>query len=488
MNKKVYRRQFLLSAIETSSLMNWQKTNIGAYHIYVHPDTFLHTIEDNSNDVKIALIGFIINPHAPNETNVDILNQFLENPSIESVFKKLYFYTGRFVLIIKNKSNYFVFNDPCGLRSVFYTKYHNQLYLASQPLLFKEVITLKEGERYHQYNTSKYKKIDIEHWIPSGCSLFENVDHLAPNHYLDFKTYSQIRYWPNKKLVSISIENAVKQAGEIIKNTMIAYNNRFKLALPLTGGVDSRTILSGCKEIAHEIFFYTLQYRSLNLDSNDIKIPRNLLSKLGYVHHIIDCRKTTDKEFAKIYTNNSDNSHLNDWGNIAFGMQDAIPDERIVIKGNCTEIGRCHYYSLGKHPKIKSVHQLLNLVPGWDKLDFVKNQLSRWLEKVEQLKLEFGYDILDLFYWEHRLGSWQAQSQLEWDIVQDAVTPYNNRELIDITLAVDKKYRCSPNYLFFSKIMDYNWQETLMEPINPKSLYKKLKIIYKVIKQKITLN
>lgn len=488
MHKDLYRRQFLLSETGCSSLTDWQKEKIGNYHLYVHPDTAINVLENSDNNAEIALIGFIINPHAPLESNIDILKQLCEDVSIESITKKLYHYTGRFVLIVKSNDNYSIFHDPCGLRSVFYTKYNNQLYLASQPLLFREVIPLKEGERYHQYNTSKYKEIDIEHWIPSGCSLFENVDHLAPNHYIDFKTYSQIRYWPNKKLVSIPMEDAVKQAGEIVKNTVSAYNNRFKLALPLTAGVDSRTILSGCKEIAHEIFFYTLQYRSLNIDSNDIKIPRNLLSKLGYVHHIIDCRKTTDKEFAKIYTNNSDNSHLNDWGNIAYGMQDAIPDERVVIKGNCTEIGRCHYYSLGKHREIQSVHQLLNLVSGWDKLDFVKNQLSKWLVDVKHLEQEFGYDILDLFYWEQRLGSWQAQSQLEWDIVQDAVTPYNNRELVDITLAVDKQYRCSPNYIFFRKIMDYNWQEILMEPINPNSLYNKLKIIYKVIKQKITLN
>lgn len=484
MHKDLYRRQFLISETECNSLNGWQKGSIGSYHIYVHPDTAINILENSTNHSQIALIGFIINPHAPLESNLDILKQLCENVSIESITKKLYHYTGRFVLIVKKNNDYSIFHDPCGLRSVFYTQFENKLYAASQPLLFKSVISLIEGDRYYKYNKSKYKKIDNEHWIPCGCSLFENVYQLVPNHYLDCKAFKQNRFWPNQKISQISLDEAVVKASKILKNTMIAYNTRFKLALPLTAGFDSRTILSACKEIANDVFFYTLQYRGLNLDSGDLKVPRNLLSRLGYPHHIIDCRKPTDKNFAEVYEKNSDMSHLNDWGNFAYGMQNALPDERVVIKGNCTEIARCFYYKSGTHPAVESVENIFNLVSGIEKVDFAKDELSKWFIEIKKVEADFGYDIFDMFYWEQRLGSWQAQNQLEWDIVQDAATPFNNRELIDITLFVDVKYRHKPDYLLYKKMMNYMWKETLAEPLNPVPFYHKLLVLYDILKKK----
>ena len=98
-------------------------------------------------------------------------------------------------------------------------------------------------------------------------------------------------------------------------------------------------------------------------------------------------------------------------------------------------------------------------------------------------------NILDLFYWEHRMGSWQAQSQLKWDIAQESFTPFNHRKLIEIMLSVDSKFRQEPEYIFFKKIIQNLWPVLLKEPINPDKTFKEsvkaflLKMgIYKYIK------
>jgi len=73
------------------------------------------------------------------------------------------------------------------------------------------------------------------------------------------------------------------------------------------------------------------------------------------------------------------------------------------------------------------------------------------------------------------MGSWQAQAQLEWDIIYESFTPYNNRELIDIMLAVDSKYRKKHNYIFFTKVMKYLWEDVLETRIKPVSLQIRIK-------------
>ncbi len=473
MDNLKFRRQFLFSAKRCKELENWKCEEFGTNILYVHPDCGLTRIKKYLLD--LALIGHVIDPKNPNKTTLDILTDISTFITIDDVFKNLYSLVGRFVLIIKNRESYTFFHDACGLKSLFYKKYEGDLYAASQPLLLKLVANLEEGTKYYKYHESKYVKSNIEHWIPSGISLYDDVYQLIPNHYLDVSGFKQIRYWPNKTIEKVSSEDGEENFSALLKNIMLAANNKFKLALPVTAGWDSRIILSACKDISEDIFFYTLQYRDLTENSRDIKTPRRILHYLGYEHHIIDCRKELDKQFLDVYVNNTDIPHLNDWGTIADGMYENYPTDRIALKGNCAEIGRCFYYPTGKHPKIMKSSDILNLESYWKNIDYFENQISEWFDGIKSSDVNFEYNLLDLFYWEHRMGSWQAQSQLEWDIVQEAFTPFNSRELLDILLSIEPKYRCYPNYLFFKKSIKNLWEETLIEPINSRSIRRIIK-------------
>jgi hypothetical protein len=460
-----FRRQFLLTAKECVQLQNWQKEIFGSHILYVHNDSEVSIV--NKGDKHFIIIGYVINPKIPEKTTLCILTDIANLPSVNSIPEYLYCLVGRFVLIIKDQKKFIFYNDACGLKTVYYTNYKNNIYAASQPLLLQLVVPIKKSVNYQQYFDSDYTKYNIEHWIPAGSTLYEEVYHLTPNHYFDSSSFKQVRYYPNKTIKHKKTEVAIKEFSSLLKKTMIAANTRFNLAVSITAGLDSRIVLSACKEIAEDIYFYTLQYRNLTKSSNDIKIPYDLLSKLGFQHHLIDCRKTMNNDFENLYINNTDIYHLNDWGIIANGMYDNYPVERIAVKGNCSEIGRCYFYPTGKHKKISSYNDFIILETGWENMPFIKNRISEWYDNIKDDNINFGYDLFDLFYWEHRIGSWQAQSQLEWDIIQDTFTPFNNRELLDIMLSIDVKYRHNPNYIFFKKSIKLLWENVLKEPINP---------------------
>lgn len=477
MNILKFRRQFLFTAKKCKELQDWNIDNLESHYLYTHPDCEKSRIQKESLD--LILIGYIINPRLPDNSSSDILADISNFISIDDVSKKLYGLVGRFILIIKKDNQYTFFNDACGLKLLFYTKYNEELYAASQPLLLRLVCDIQESSNHQEYYRSTYVKDNIEHYIPSGTSLYENVHHLVPNHYLSTSNLEQKRYWPVKQLQKESLRNSVDDFSNLLKNTMLAANKKFKLALPLTAGWDSRMVLSGCKSIHRDLWCYTLQYRDLTIKSNDLRIPSKIATTLGLQYEIIDCRKSLNNKFVQVYMNNTDIPHLNDWGKIANGMFEKYPSDRIAVKGVCSEIGRCYYPRNKKHRRINSSEDLLDLEYQWNNISFIQKRMLEWFDEVKNEKVNFGYNIYDLFFWEHRMGSWQAQSQLEWDIVQDAFTPFNNREILDIMLRIDPLHRSEPDFELYKESMEKLWPEVLSESINPLS---KNETIRKLIK------
>jgi len=160
-------------------------------------------------------------------------------------------------------------------------------------------------------------------------------------------------------------------------------------------------------------------------------------------------------------------AHPNDWGKIAFGMIGSYPSERVAVKGNCSEICRCFHYKNGKHPLIESPDQIIELERGWQELPFACASISDWYDKAKSVAETTKVDLLDLFYWEHRMGSWQAQGQLEWDMVQEVYTPFNHRGLLETMLSAPARYRCFPHTDLYEKLCKALWSDVLKESVNP---------------------
>lgn len=483
----LFRRQFLMTPDKCGTLEHWHHRPLGKFHIYAHPDVELNIVDGNHAKPSMALVGYIIDPDHPARGNVDILTDMRNSVhSVGQICEYLYDLSGRFVLIVDSPDDILIFHDPSGFRSVFYTRMYGKTLVGSQPLIFEQVIPLRRGTRFTTYNDSEYKRSHFEHGIPSGCSLFEGVSHLVPNHYLRLSTLEQIRYWPNQRLQSEPLEKVIGQASMLLENLMKAANARFSLAVSLTSGLDSRIVLSACRAIAPDVYFYTLQYRDLTVQSPDIAIPKALLHSLGLEHHVIDCRVETDPDFDQVYRLNTPMAHSNDWGKTAYGMMvGGYPSERVAVKNVCSETCRCLYYPEGHHQPIETPDEFIHMVKGiygWEGLPFIYAQIANWYNGLYPVAEANGIDILDLFFWEHREGSWQAQSQLEWDVVQEVYCAFNHRRLLETMLSVPAKYRCAPDYVLYREICRVLWPAVLAEPINPPSSVKEWlsKAMYKI--------
>lgn len=485
-NDLLFRRQFLITPDTCSAFDHWQHSSIGYFQIYAHPDIDLTIATSDSSAVTVAIIGYILHPDHPTQSNADIASAIAHRgSSLDSVIDYLQNAAGRFVLVLKTDEDVLVFHDPCGLRSMYYTRYQNKVFIGSQPNLFKAVMPLEKGDRFNLYAQSLHVRKTVEHWIPSGCSLFESVYHLVPNHYLRLSTLEQVRYWPHAKLVRRPCDDVAAEASELLKKLMLAAHHRFDLALSLTAGWDSRMLLSASRDFVNDIDLFTLKYRDLTPASNDIKIPRELLRSLGLHHQVIDCHTSTPPDFLDIYQRNVPFAH-DDWGAIAYGMMAGnYPQSKVCIKGNCAGIVKCPYYPYGSHRPITSPNQIINIVKGWHKLPFICEQITDWYEKTAPVAQQNNIDILDLFDWEHRMGSWQHQGQLEWDLVQEVYTPFNHRGLLELMLSAPTRFRSEPNYILYQKMFKLLWPEVMAQPLNPVSRQERLRIARAKMKERL---
>jgi hypothetical protein len=474
-----FRRQFIASSKKIELFKNWDNKEFPEENlfIYAHPDCEITTALSPNNNIKLALIGYVFDPNCPNKQNIDIIDELVsQETSIDSLSQKISNLAGRYIFVICIDNLKYVMNDMCGLRTVYYSLSDDQFHLASNPALLKKIIQLKPSKNYKIYTESKYYKNDIEYWLPSGLTLYDNVDQLVPNHYLDLNKHKQIRYWPYKKIKKQNLEEAAQKTANLLENLILSANNRFKLALPLTAGWDSRVLLATSKKYINDIYIYTLQFRWFVDDSSDIKIPKSITRKFGIPYNKLDCRKEMDPEFYKIYKSNVDLAH-DDWAKISNGMKDEFPNNRVVLKGNGSEIARCSLYPTGKH-NVTSANQLPVWNPEFLDLDFILEYLDIWMKDAQKICESFNVDIIDLFYMEILMGGWQAQWQLEWNIIQEEFTPYNYRPLIETMLGVPIKYRLHDKPILYQEIIKQLWPELLYWPCNPPSWNKKYQFKY----------
>lgn len=473
-NKLIYRRQFVLSPVKCTSFYDWQYTRIGHYNLYVHPDVQLTTIESADKNISISLVGYIIDTQSPDKQDIDILRDIQNDAhSIQKLVIDVTYLSGKFVLFVKNACDTYIFHDPCGLRRVCYAFDGPHHFVGSQPYIFQHFMELKQSDVSSLYFSSAYVRKNIEHWLPSKLSLYENTCHLMPNHYLTLSTLQQERFWPTKKLPQNAVLKVVREASDLLVRQIAAAKNRQQLALSLTSGWDSRVLLAASKNISPEIYYYTLQYRDLNPRSPDIKIPQKILGALNIHHHLIPCTKDAPLRFQSIYENNTPLAHFKDLGEIAFNLYQGFPQDRLAVHGCCSEIARCVYYKSGTHPPVTSAEQIGGLISGWRELPFIHHQIDQWFASAKDVAEETGIDILDLFYWEQRLGSWLAQGQLEWSIAQEGFAPFGHRRIQEFLLSVPTNMRSRPDFTLYKLLAQYMWADVLSQPVNPQTIKKK---------------
>ncbi len=480
-NRLFGRRQYILGPAFIKELRNWNFLEIcDDLFLTYHPDLEVEYIETGS--CKYFLIGIILDPFHPELNNAEVLRNLSKSRSYEEFLKKTEDLGGRWILIYHDAELTNIFHDAAGNRQIFYLCIDGKTWCASQPHFIAKYLQInrsQDKEVLDFMNSAAYEK--SEHaWIGDG-TFYDGIYHLLPNHYLDLKACKAIRYWPHKnfRIENIPMEQAVELSSRMLEGMIKSVSLRYPIILAVTGGWDSRILLAASRNLKDEIYYFIQEFSyNKGKNDNDIKVSQRLLKKLNLELHIEKCeKKIEDKEFDRFFYENVAIIQTEMKKVLHYNFYEKFQG-KIYISGNVSGVVKKKYGINRKDITVERMAQYF----GRPDDKYTLRKIKEWLLDISGPAQRSNVNILNLFYWEQRMGNWGAMFAADLDVATEVIYPFNCRTLLTTLLSVDEKYRLSYSILYKEMIKSM-WKEALSVPINPVSLNSKIRNgIRKIIK------
>lgn len=461
LNHLLFRRQYLFGT-DPQVFPEWKRISMpNGYQLTAHPD--LNLSEYQGQRFNFVLLGQILDPLQPTFNNDQILNQFDKTAmDVESLFDLLYDKSGHYVLFVTSEDFMIVLNDAGGLKQVYYHQDEKgRIWLSSFAPLIASQLNLPLSDEAQQYMSSSRYQEKIEPWWPGDFTPFHGVHHLYPNHYLNLKSFETVRFWPFKQLKRYSLKEGTRLAGDLLKGSCEAGNNRFDAIIAFTGGFDSRSILAASRSFADQVEGFSSIYRKLTSESQDIVISRSIATKINMKYTLVESNQEIPPEFLSVY-DQSTQGYKTDWVNIVYGRYTNIPAEKVIFKGNITEIVRSAYWQYGDYPAEVSLETLMNKL-NLGNNPAMRDGLREWMQDALYTE-KLGYKLLDMFAWEVQTGSWAAMSHSIFGLTHEEFSPFGNRKLLEIMLGVHHRQRVLPKATLQQEMVRYLWPELAVFP------------------------
>ncbi len=469
-NQEIWRRgQFVLGPRPLERLATWNRYEVGpALHLAAHPA--LNVTQAHGDGLKITLLGFILDPDAPDLGDAEIVGKMAlaARPGISPLDLTGRF-GGRWLLIIAQSDDVRIFADPAGLRQMFHTDVASTgaFWAASEPGILAEFLSLEISPEAREFIASEAYARNAEQWWPWDTSPYSEIRRLPPNHELSVRTGAARRFWPDKGFTPSTPDKAAEVVGETLRGLITAMHTRCPLAVTLTAGLDSRIILAAARPVARDVLFVTSKKRDMQESDPDLVIARRLAANLGLQHRVIDSDCQLRDEFRELYFSSNQLCHEK-WVFGAQAIHDALNLEKTAVSGHVAEVARCSLmgHKSGLDARASFTPEALARATGLDMQPFVIRAMERWKDGLGEV---YTYDARDLLYWENRMGSWLASSQQEFLLAwREIFAPFNCRRVLEAALSVDPELRDEPAYPFFRTVIARLWPECLDLPINPK--------------------
>jgi len=471
----LYRNQYLLAPgpIDCPFLHNTVRIKQSAV-LYTHVD--LQVTEYSHNGTRLILLGDLFDHEPDHKSNREILFHLI-NESFLHLLEQLGRYTGRFVLFYVRGSDLKVVHDTMASMKIYYCMTGDGTWCASQPHLLAKATgkeQTSDESKLSFYSSDRY--IQLANSNVGDTTRYDGIRQVLPNHFFDASSCIAIRYWPNEnqRKESLSIRECAALTAPMIKGYMENIASRYRVMLPVTAGKDSRTLLAAATDIRHELFFYVNRTERHSEKNKDIALPRKLFDQLGLDFHVLDLRSfKVDPAFESVYFQNNpyaSKTYLPLIYNYYLNFSD-----RVNLPGNVAT-GSAWFYPT-RRKKLDGA--MLAKENGVEQFRFAVENYASWLAGCEGVCSQTGFHPAELFYWEERLGNWGTQIQLEKDIAQNDINPFNSRELVRLILSVQPDYAIElGRYPLTSATIKLLWPEVLKVPINPDNMNTALALLW----------
>ncbi|GAB4247540.1 MAG: hypothetical protein Tsb0034_26790 [Ekhidna sp.] len=460
-----HNKQFLLTKEPLSDPFfdDWKKIDIGGYRLYAQRN--LKVSEVQHEGVSLIALGNIYDYRYPELSIAQIAKRIAQGRDLGKIIEEYSESCGESVLIIELNNQLYLLNDACAQMEVYYTT--DFQVFGSQPKLIEKVATLdldRSPRALKHYSSHAFKK---KKTLVFNKTPFKNLLHLTPNHCLDISKKMVFRFHPTKHLENHSLQIVAEKVEAILAGYLKSMVNRGEIVLPITGGIDSRTILvCALKHLSTEelkrVRYFIIELPWMKDDHPDLHIAKQIAERLNLDLEIRKLDKgskpTNDLVFDESLTLHD--SAFNPIANHAFGHYGS--KDTTVVDGSIIGVVK-NFYGQLLAPNARDIAR----ITGYPKSAYAINAIRSWLKQSKKLFDSLGYHLLDMLFWEERAGNWAARSKSKFLMVCNHVSIFNSRRLFDTMLNTKRKYRDAQMHKIFDSILANAELPIHDIPINP---------------------
>lgn len=397
----------------------------------------------------------------------------------DSFFDYINTIAGRYVIIFRKDRNSdpYIINDACGMLKITYDQ--KKKIVSSNIFLIDDFFnnSKRSYRREYKKNRNLWKFGSLGNLQP-----IKGIKILTPNHQLNLHSFGISRFYPKKELpINIELTHVTEEICNLIEKEIELLKQKYTLVFSLTAGLDSRLSLVFLTQKDHfrDIFFTYYFQDSHNVD---VMIASRIAKQLSLNHYILFDSETTPSEWLNIESKlihcplDSDLKEVVeswDWYKHGIKIINAYVTKLIPmtkpeliplhIRSNLFEIGRVFWNKKSECHKAKEILKLSRR--DWEV--GAKRIFNKYFKETDLIESQtYGYNLLDLFYWEHRCGTWVSEILQGTDFAFNTHSLMNCRKIIELFLSVPFRERV--NGTIFQNIIQQKLKEIEDIPINPK--------------------
>lgn len=441
---RLYPNGFVFTEKSTVDLPQHYQTKVllDEYYYSFDSEVLASTFEKNNHFIIVH--GHYIKVEMDGSINKDIQEELLDLylHDYQEFLNALDFIGGRYAIIVGSKDKVQIYPDATHSRSVYYS---NKSVTASSHIhLLASIENAIESEISNNIPLLKI------HW---HTTPYNDLSSLNPNFTVNLNTKERSRFFPrkNNNYHAWSHDEKLELFNTLWKNQMKYYHENYSnIVSSLSGGFDSRVLLAMSKPYHKNLKFFTYSTtegeshvtKYATVLSDDQYIVRQILEdlKLNHQFFFIDEKKfKLTKEQLNIIESNTIVNH----GKFLLNFYlHAFPEiDTFHIRGTLLEIGRAHFLSRDRKNTTDIIlNSFLNQVKKYDEYlssSEATEMTKKFIEDFDYNKHTHGYHLLDLYYWENRMGRWHPEVLNENDICFDTILPFNMRSMIEISTLVE---------------------------------------------------
>ncbi|MFC3285488.1 hypothetical protein [Litchfieldella rifensis] len=427
-------------------------------------------IKSGKMAVEVIVLGHIYNPFSGKSAEdavLDLVEMYSESKNgFYDIFSEC---SGRFVALIGSGNGMLeVLPDACASLPVNYLTFldpHGSIKVAvsSHAYFIKEAFALPSCSDVNEISKTRFYHLGIRH-CPADLTEVEGVKMLTPNLSLIHRE-GEIkiqRLFPR----SYRSERGVKEVvGDVSRALLSSVDCLTKFRKPihcaLSGGIDSRMTLAAAVEKRDEVQFFT--FAGEGNAGRDLLCTKNLSQNLSFKFNEIWLDdKCPTEEFSSLYRNLQGETRVPNVQETFARQQYFGTHDNFEVRSSISEVSRSFIkrkFHIGElaltADAMVPIYKRVPFSREWH--NFIREKFEAWMESSSFREIEeYGYDWLDFYYWEVRVGTWQALVLQDADYYTNPTVIFNNRKLLGLMLSVPEKYRKddSLHVMLMSKLDD----------------------------------